>query len=608
MKSKIAMFNLNSKSTFSAILLSLTLMVAAFWVSPAAAQKYVTDPSTGKVVTAPEYGGTITYPSTTVGVTADPFITGVYAQYVLQGVNEHLAGSDWATDRDVWDFSTNFSFAEDHPALTGSLAESWEQPDATTIIFHIRQGVNFALDANSEASRLVGGRELTADDVAYTFQRNLALGDFTERPPQTYNLIKLPWESIEAVDKYTVVFKLKEPTLGALTAILGELQAYILPPEVIEQYGDYADWRNVVGTGPFMVTDYVDAVSKTYTKNPDYWGYDEKYPQNRLPYVDEIRGLIMPEAAARISALRTGKLDIIHAHGGGTLVQNADIVRSLQRTNPEVQVTTGFARSLGSFNLNHRKPPFDDVRVRHALQMALDLETINKTYFGGLAKWEPMGSIGYAFPGYFIPFDEWPEELKGYYTYDPEGAEALLDAAGYKRGADGVRFKTTLQFRDVYDLGYAEIAAGYWAAIGVDVSINNLDTATWFSLLADHNYEMASGDLGFTIHPRQWYEEYTHNDPGRREWGGAMPSPEFDAIVEAFLAATTIEEQKRVGIEADMLIIKQHKNIWTPMAPIYHLNQPWLKGFNGEWILDLGLQPILARLWIDSELKEAKGY
>ena len=136
----------------------------------------------------------------------------------------------------------------------------------------------------------MNGRELTADDVVYSIQRILVLGDFTERPAQTGSSFNLPWESIEATDKYTVVFKLKEPYLGALTAIFSDGLLWILPPEVIEQYGNYADWRNMVGTGALMLTDYVEDVSKTYVRNPDYWGYDPKYPENRLPYVDQIRG------------------------------------------------------------------------------------------------------------------------------------------------------------------------------------------------------------------------------------------------------------------------------------------------------------------------------
>ena len=200
-------------------------------------------------------------------------------------------------------------------AFTGELAESWETPDPLTYVFHIRQGVHYALDPDSEASRLVGGRELTADDVVYTYQRMTARGDFTERPTISRTAIDLPWESIEASDKYTVVMRLTEPSIGALGAIINEGLHQILPREVIEQYGDYTDWKNVVGTGPVMLTDYVEGASKTWTKNPDYWGFDEKYPENRLPYVDQIRAILIAEQATRISALRSGTIDMIRLSG-----------------------------------------------------------------------------------------------------------------------------------------------------------------------------------------------------------------------------------------------------------------------------------------------------
>ena len=119
-----------------------------------------------------------------------------------------------------------------------------------------------------------------------------------------------------------MIGRLKEPRLAALGIIVGDYFSFIMPPEVIEQYGDVQDWRNLVGTGPFMLTDVVEGSSMTYVKNPDYWGYDEKYPQNRLPYVDELRVLVMPEEATVMSALRSGQLDFHF------LINNLDAVQS----------------------------------------------------------------------------------------------------------------------------------------------------------------------------------------------------------------------------------------------------------------------------------------
>ncbi len=598
------MTNMVKKSV--AILIGFALTAAGLWATgaeeaPAAAadKNYVTDPATGKVVTAPEYGGTLTYPDLSKAETTDPFITGHPATRFIGSVNEKLAWGDWSIDRDLWDFTTNFSYPT--VATTGSLAESWEQPDDTTIVVHIRPGVHW------HDKPPMNGRELTADDVVYTFQRNTVQGDFTERPLKTYEVINLPWESIEATDKYTVVFKLKEPYLGALKAILSDIQGWILPPEVIEQYGDYADWRNVVGTGSIMLTDYVEGVSITWDKNPDYWGYDPKYPENRLPYIDRLRLLYMPEEATRLSALRTGQVDIIHA--GTAAVNTLDVVKSLQRTNPEVQVTGYYMRAVGSFSLNVHKPPFDDVRVRHALQMALDLETINDTYFGGYAKWEPMGMIGYALPEYYTPFEDFPEEVKQYYRYDPEGAEKLLDEAGYPRGADGVRFKVNYDHVIVDDLGYAEIAVGYWAAIGVDVEIDMYDGPTWYNRRNDGIYHMTLGDMGFNLSPSMLIGWYRGGGHVRHYMGGDVDTPEMTAAYEAFFAATTVEEQQRAFKEFDMAIIKHHNQIYSPMAPRYQVAQPWVKGYNGEWELEIaGERSVLIHLWIDQDLKEEMGF
>ena len=112
---------------------------------------------------------------------------------------------------------------------------------------------------------------------------------------------------------------------------------------MIEQHGDVADWRNLVGTGPFMLTDWVDGSAITWVKNPDYWGHDEKYPENRLPYIDELVRLIMPDQATRVSAMRTGQIDYL-AHNGNGQFFTVDPVESLQRTNPELRVNAYYFR------------------------------------------------------------------------------------------------------------------------------------------------------------------------------------------------------------------------------------------------------------------------
>ena len=133
------------------------------------------------------------------------------------------------------------------------------------------------------------------------------------------------------------------------------------------------------------------------------------------------------------------------------------------------------------------KPPFNDINVRRAMQMALDNETAATTYWKGFADPTPHGMVG--IKGYYIPFEEWDEEVKQYYRYDPEAADKLLDEAGYPRGADGTRFKTVLNYGTFASLDFAEIAAAYWAEIGVEVEIEVLTGPEMNEKLAGPNRE-----------------------------------------------------------------------------------------------------------------------
>ena len=221
----------------------------------------------------------------------------------------------------------------------------------------------------------------------------------------------------------------------------------------------------MVGTGPFTITDFVEGTSITWEKNPNYWKNDEKFPQNRLPYLDKLVALIMTDSATRLAAMRSGKIDYT-GHLGNTQVGEIETAVALKESNPQIEQWPFAYRSHNSFSMRVDKPPFNDIRVRQALQMALDLKTIHDSYFQGYGEWLPQGLVGSGMIGYNNPFETWPAEVQKTYSYDPEGAEKLLDEAGYPRGADDIRFKTALHAIEVGDVGYRELVAGYWSKIG----------------------------------------------------------------------------------------------------------------------------------------------
>ena len=394
-------------------------------------QNYVTDPATGKTWTAPEYGGTITWPTRVFPPSTDNWWNLGFAQFLTAGVTERLSHANWGLSRDIWHGE---KYAVVTPEMTtGALAESWSMPDDTTFIWNIRQGVYWDNKAP------VNGRELDAYDVEWNYHRYFGLGDFTEDGPNAA-VSAVHWgveiESVTATDKWTVELKLTKPQFDVLGRFLHNYY-FVHAPEQIEKYGDAKDWRNLVGTGPFRLTDFVEGSSATWEKNPNYWGYDEKFPENRLPYIDELRSLLMPDMSARLAALRTGKLDHM-GNPGDAYINSIDDLENLQRTNPEIEVWPAYGGPTGSFLFNWALPPTADVNVRKALQMSVDRETIYATYFKGYGDPAPYGVIRQSEVGWSWPYEDWPEEVKAGYRYDPAGAEALLDAAGYTRGADGI--------------------------------------------------------------------------------------------------------------------------------------------------------------------------
>ena len=269
---------------------------------------YVTDPATGKAVSAPQYGGTLNLAAIIAWDRehADPMTeTGAYR--LLGPINQDLGRGDWAIDRDVLSYSFVTPAADQ---MVGALAESWElSTDGLTYTFNIRKGVRF------HDKPPVNGREMTANDILFGWQRYLGLGEFTEDGPSIFTHISMKQlESIAAPDKYTFVVKVKQPELGMLLTLLKpHPNPYLHPlaPEVLKEFDDLQEQESHIGTGAFMWTDWARGTSLTYIKHPDYYGYDDKYPENRLPYVDGFKVLFIGELETRMAAMRTGKIDMI---------------------------------------------------------------------------------------------------------------------------------------------------------------------------------------------------------------------------------------------------------------------------------------------------------
>ena len=604
---------MNMVTNTFAVALVLVMTATGLWAAgaaeePAAAveKEMVMDPSTGEMVTAPEYGGTLTFANKLATVYIDSFYGG-FAGSTQSGFTEKLGIAKWEIDRNVFNLQSGYVPLS---VIRGSLAERWEQPDPNTYIFHLRKGVHWHDKAP------MNGRELTADDVVFNWHRMMGMGEFAEAggSPHQGQITAIPFESITATDRYTVVFKTTEAQQDTLRNLVIHHAAWVYPPEVIQEHGDIQDWRHAVGTGPYMLTDVVEGVSMTFTRNPDYWGFDEKYPDNRLPYIDELTGLIMTEEATIVAGLRSGGIDYIGLPGGGgAFLSSIDQAESLRENNPELVLTAWAYRSENAVQFKMMEPPFNDVNVRAAMQMALDPESINDTYYKGFADTTPRTRIGDALAGYTVPFDEWPEDLKGEYAYNPQEAERLLDAAGYPRGADGIRFETDLTIIDLLDVDYYQLAAEYWKGIGVDVGIILLDRPAFIAASQGLTYEgMSSTVSSYDFDALEAIRGYHSSSVGKSGTGASqtgLQDPVFDALFDAAQAADNVEEQQRVVREIDLYLARIHALVWSPKPPQFNVNQSWVKGYNGE--IDLGWgdrNAVFSRIWIDQDLKRDMGH
>ena len=544
----------------------------------------------------PQYGDEMVIRIERDIVNFDPYftegLTGIYGAWL-----ERLVCDDWTMDPAEWDYRIAW-----HPRRyqKGNMAESWEFPDPTTHVIHIRRGVRYQ---NRPPSN---GREFTSDDVLFHYHRIYGLGGgFTK--PSPYRDTDIRFKdiiSITAPDKYTIVFKFKTPNPDFIMETLHNvgLAQCLENRDVVKKWGDMRDWRHAIGTGPFILQDFLPGNSATLVKNPDYWGHDERHPQNKLPYIDKLKFLIIPNESEAIEAMRAGKIDCMNqiSYKGA---------QALQKTNPEIiQIATPGAPALTLQPRNDRAP-YNDLRVRKAIQMAVDLPTIAKTYYEGSVDPYPSTLTATKYmKGWGFPYEEWPQELKDEYAYNPAAAKQLLADAGYPHG-----FRTNVLATADADMDLLKIVQSYFAAIGIEMGIRVMKTADWIQYVEidckhDQLIYRPYGPLGHTYAPLR---AITRFQTGYSANHMMVSDPVFDSYYPKALAADTEDKLKQVLRDANERVAQQHYALSLLLPLQYSLCQPWLKGFNAQvhsiWMGSGGPSMIgfyASRFWIDQTVKK----
>ncbi len=267
--------------------------------------------------------------------------------------------------------------------IEGDLAESWSQPNETTYVFKLRRGVRW------QNKPPVNGRELTAEDVKYTVERFLTV------PGNAYAYMLRSVDRVEAVDKYTVKFSLKEPYAWFLDILANPMAVAIVARECVDKFGDLKKAEACVGTGPWMLEGYRPNVSLTWVRNPGYF-------QPGLPYIDRIEGFVDEDQASRTAAFIAGKYDIGYEFPGGILRTDwVQIKDTLKQKRPGLRVEEYVSNVYYHLSMRTDRPPFNDVRVRQAMSLAIDRKGIIDSVMEGAGVWN--GPVPAAFKDWALP-------------------------------------------------------------------------------------------------------------------------------------------------------------------------------------------------------------
>jgi len=553
-----------------------------------------------RMLEKPKYGGNFMYARADQPLYFDDRGSGLgFSNWPSNPVNETLLTRDRTRGPlGTAEYSPRFKIYPLFNVEIGLLAESWELIGDDTLVFHIRQGVRW------HDVPPLNGRPLTADDVVFSLRRQWGKGSYLGRAYRYLidmtNLENSIYVSPE--DDSTVVIECLPGKCGPV--MLGGTTSFthIVAPEAVgEDYYNksYSDWEKIAGTGPFILKDYVGASSLTYERNPNYWRPDPFFPENKLPYVDSFKILIIPDLSTRMAGVRTGKLGMLYD-------LKAEDAKSLLKGNPELESTVylGHAPNL---HMRNDTPPFDDVRVRRALWLATNNQELVDLYYEGKAELFvfPVPPIA-EHDSFYIPLEELPESVQELYGYNPDKAKQLLAEAGYP---DGFKYEVICWKSEHVDI--LQIFQAYFAKIGVDLIIDVKESGVYSSIMGRDTHKQ--GNMFSGLYP---IYTLTNLRKGGRNNDSMVDNPEVDKLYDA-IQANYFDRAAldRLFVEPTETrpnwITYANEQAWyitTPAPQWYAVWQPWIKGYSGATSISYYNDYDWARyLWIDQELQKSLG-
>lgn len=364
---------------------------------------------------------------------------------------------DWKTDDYAYPINQNIFnklvTLDPKYNIIPDLATKWEvSPDGKTYTFYLAKNVKWH-----------DGTKFTSQDVKWTFDTII------QKKGTAYNNLQAV-ESIECPDDYTVVFKLKQP-YSAFLGFLAWYGTFVMPKHIYEG----TDWttnpanQKPIGTGPFKFVEWVKGDHVTLEKNPDYF--------KGAPHLDKVVFRIIPDANTALQAFLNNEVDV-----AGVRPPLSEVGK-LEKTDG-VKVIKFAAPSRYYIAFNMRKAPWNNLDVRKAIALAVNRQEIVDKALKGL---------GQAAKGFYTPAIAWAYNDKDVLPErNVQEANRLLDAAGLKPNAEGIRLKIDLPyFQGSEWADMATVIKANLKEVGIDVNLQQLEIAAWMQkVLTDHDFDI----------------------------------------------------------------------------------------------------------------------
>ncbi|HEY3990200.1 MAG TPA: ABC transporter substrate-binding protein [Acidobacteriaceae bacterium] len=411
----------------------------------------------------------------------------------------------------------------EHYEVQPWLAKSWDHPDPTTYVFHLRSGVRFH-----------NGQPLTSADVKWSID---SAHNGTVITAKSGSFIQV--DHVDAPDPVTCVVHLKRPDPFLLWN-LSDGALGIVPAGSGKDF-----WRHPVGTGAYKFVSQQQDKDVILERNEDSW--------QPKPAIQTIRFNVVPDDTTRALELRKGSADVeINA-------LEPDTVQAL-RHNPELIIQSSPGTIVNYINLNLSDPYLKDVRVRQAVAMAINRKLILDTIWRGQARLADD----------LLPPGHWARtDNIAHYPYDPAKANALLDAAGYRRGPDGVRFHLQMKISNTSSPTrlMALVVQQQLRAVGIAMDVRIYEFGTFYADVTKGAFGMyALRWIGGNESPDIFRLAYaTTSLPPHGANRGHYVNPELDALM-ADAAATTDHDQAR----ADYVKVQQIVARDVPTIPLWY--------------------------------------